>query len=342
VSQSLISWVREDFGLDLAAVDRVDLGADNNADLWRCAAPDGRSYAVKLSGGGTPAGLVAAAHLARNGVEGVPAPLTAADGRVWSERAGRRLSVVPWVSDRVGAGSMTPEHWRNFGALLARVHAAPVTGDVALLPRETYTHERWVASIRFVHRKLGLPVPRHGPDDVDGPDGDMGGGYDHVSEAVAKLWAPAADGVMALVARADALGAQLRARQAPGVVCHADPHLNNVLLGDDGQVWLIDWDDATLAPRELDLMLLLGGMGKFGPRTEEEHSLLFGGYGPVEPDHDLVVYFRCRRAIEDVCDWAVQSLDAERWTVPEREEFLEIVRSTLRPDGIVALALRDV
>jgi len=32
--------------------------------------------------------------------------------------------------------------------------------------------------------------------------------------------------------------------------CHGDPHLGNLLIGADHDVWLIDWDDAFTAPRE--------------------------------------------------------------------------------------------
>jgi spectinomycin phosphotransferase len=333
----LMSWVREDFGLDLVAVDRVLSGADASATMWRGSAADGRAYALKLTGGGTHAGLVASAHLARHGVAGVPAPLPAATGRVWSDRAGRRLSVVPWVSDRDGIGAMTPAHWAAFGRLLGRVHAAPVTGDAAALPPETYTHVRATQAVRTVRTRLGLPGAGRDP-----AAGTVRHGLDTVGEAVARAWLPAADGIAALVAHADALGTVLRRRAVPGVVCHGDPHLGNVLVGDGGRVWLIDWDDAVLAPRELDLMLLLGGMGSYGPEGDGERARLLDGYGPVDLDPDLIGYFRCRRALEDVADWAARALDGERWTVPERQEALDIARSTLEPGGLVALALRDL
>jgi spectinomycin phosphotransferase len=47
--------VREDFGVDLTSINRVGHGGDEQAELWRGVSVDGSPYAVKLSGGGTPA-----------------------------------------------------------------------------------------------------------------------------------------------------------------------------------------------------------------------------------------------------------------------------------------------
>ena len=341
--QTLISWVRHDFGLPLAAVDRVLLGADRYAALWRGTGADGRPYAVKLSAGGSPAGLAVSAHLARHGAAGVAAPLPATDGRAWSERDGRRLSVVPWVSDRQAIGAMTAGHWAGFGALLARVHTTPVTGELAgLLPPETYTHDRAATAVATVHRVLGLGGRPGSPVASRAGPGGRVDGLDAVGREVAEVWAGGCDAVDTLLARADELGPVLRVRDTRPVVCHGDPHLGNVLLGEAGRLWLIDWDDAVLAPPELDLMLLLGGMGEFGPVTADDTARLLDGYGPADLDPDLVAYFRCRRALEDASDWAVQALEADRRGVAERADALDIVRSVLGPDGMVALALRDL
>ncbi len=40
-------WVEKDFGIVLEAVERVDHGADELADVWRAVASDGVRYAVR-------------------------------------------------------------------------------------------------------------------------------------------------------------------------------------------------------------------------------------------------------------------------------------------------------
>lgn len=130
------AWVREDFGIDLTSIHGVGHGTDEAAQLWRAVAADGIPYAIKLSGGGTPAGMVVSAHLLAHGVPGVAGPVPTRRGRLWSERDGRRLSVVPWVSDdRALGGGMSARHWTS--------------GPAARRP--TGSPARW--------RRSGLPLP---------------------------------------------------------------------------------------------------------------------------------------------------------------------------------------
>jgi spectinomycin phosphotransferase len=335
----LRDWVGEDFGIDLVSVDGVGYGADEAAQLWRGVSVDGAMYAVKLSGGGTPAGLVVSAHLAAHGVAGVVAPVPTRDGRLWSERDGRRLSVMPWVSeDRALGGGMTAEHWAAYGALLADVHATAVTDAlVTQLPREDHTHDRVASAARALQRRL--------KETAHEPAGS--GGNDHLVRALVAEWRTSAGLVTTLLEQADSLGRELRTREAPGVVCHGDPHLGNLLVGAVDRVWLIDWDDAVLAPRERDLMFAIGGVLAFAPVSPQEQSWFFDGYGAdgvgaADLDRTRLAYYRCTRALEDLVDPAAQVLDAHRSSESERADALSIVRGVLSPTGLVSLALSSV
>lgn len=333
--ERLAAWVREDFSLDLTSIDEVEHGADEAAELWRGVCVDGAPYAVKLSGGGTPAGLVVSAHLAERGVLGVVAPIPTSGGRLWSERDGRRLSVVPWVSDdRALSGGMSAQHWASYGALLAKVHATGVPDSLAkLLPREDHAHQRVASTVRALDGRLHRSVDE--PTGLECP-------ADYLTSALAQEWRAAAGIVSTLLEQADGLGGELRTRHTPGVVCHGDPHLGNVLIGGDDRVWLIDWDDAVLAPRERDLMFVIGGVLAFAPVSPEEQSWFFDGYGAADLDPARLAYYRCTRALEDLADPAAQVVDVHRFTEPERAEALSIVRGVLSPTGLASLAMSSL
>lgn len=322
----LREWVREEFAVDLVALQPVGHGADQAAELWRGVATDGRAYAVKLSAGGTAAGLALTAHLARRGVRGVAAPLTSREGRLWTEREGCRLSVVPWVSDtRALAGGTTAAHWTAYGRLLAAVHASEIAAEAAsMLPREEHTHEHVRAALTSLETALRSPADAQARTFVAEWHRDAAGA--RVSE---------------LLEHADLLGRRLRDRRATAVICHGDPHLGNLLVGDGDDVWLVDWDDAVLAPPERDLMFVLGGVLAFAPVTPEQQSWFFDGYGEADLDADRLAYYRCVRALEDVVDPATWVLDATR-SEPERQQAREIVRGVLSPTGLVQLALSGV
>ncbi|MFF5056040.1 phosphotransferase [Micromonospora sp. NPDC000663] len=326
MSSEVAEWVRTDFGLDMTTMDAVTHGADRYAQLWRARAVDGTRYAVKLSGGGTSAGLAVSAYLAGQGVPGVAAPLRTRDGRLWADRDGRRLTVVPWVSDtRALDAPMTVAHWRSYGEVLAAVHAVPVTDElVRLLPRGGSAYPRIVAATRAVARRLRDPAP------------------DPVATDLAAVWSAAADRVSLLTRAVERLAVD----QPPGtpVVCHGDPHLGNLLLGPDGQVWLIDWDDAVLAPPECDLMFVTGGVLAFAPVTAEQREAVLGGYGGTEPDPKRLAWFLAVRALDDLSDWTRQALDPGA-DEAERAFARRIVRGLVSANGLVTLAeaaLRDL
>ena len=301
----------------------VGHGADTAAELWRAVAPDGAAYAVKLSGGGTPAGDVVTSHLAAKGIDGVLAPLRTRAGRLAADHLGRRLSVTPWATaERALDVELTPGHWRAFGKLLRATHRTDVTGDLAAaLPWDDLTHHAIAEQVRATITRLAVPPA------------------DETADAVRHAWWEATDRIAALTHHASLLSGALRPIIHEHVVCHGDPHVGNVLVGGDENVWLVDWDDAVLAPRERDLMFVLGGVLAFAPVGDDDRTAFFAGYGDATTDPRLVAYYLCTRALDDLSGWAAQAADPQD---ADRGRALDIVRGILSPTGLVDVALSAV
>ncbi|SDU56347.1 aminoglycoside phosphotransferase family protein [Jiangella alkaliphila] len=318
----LRDWIVADFGVVPGEVTPVGHGADAAAAVWMVRAGDTR-YAVKWSGGGSAAGLLLPDRLASLGVDGVPAPVRALDGGLWSERDGRRLSLQPWVSDvRAVDAGLSPGQWTAFGALLARVHAVSAADVVAReLPVEEHRPDAVLAATAAVTARLA---------------GDGSG--DDLVRGLAAAWRDGVELLGALTVQAAVLGARLRDRPARAVVCHTDAHLGNVLAGDDDAVWLIDWDDATLAPPERDLMFVVGGLPGYAPVGEWELGRFAEGYGAVDVDPDRLSYYRTVRALADLTEFAAELLDPAGDRA-DREFALRIVRAELTGAGLAALAV---
>jgi spectinomycin phosphotransferase len=305
--EKLRVWLGEDFGLEVGEAEEVHAGADVAAEVWRAG-----SYAVKWSGGGTEAGPRVMAYL--TGVRGVPAPVRTRSGELWSEREGRRLSVVPWIAgERAAETGLTLAQWTSYGGLLAEVHRIEAPADLrAVLPAINPINARMPALVRSVEARLATPK-------------------DAIEEELAAVWKANSDTIATIVeqtARRDLGGAS--------VICHADPHLGNVLVTAD-QLWLIDWDDVVLAPREQDLLFFLGGMGSLGPTTKAQEEAFFTGYGPIDLDPTRLTYYRCARALEDIALWADQTIDG-----PDRGDCLRILEGVLSPEGLAVRAVSGV
>ncbi|MET8360093.1 aminoglycoside phosphotransferase family protein [Micromonospora sp. NPDC005171] len=323
VARQVAEQVRTGFGLRLSTMEPVTSGADQNARLWLAQAADGGRYAVKLSGGGTPAGLVVTAYLAEQAVPGIVAPLRADDGGLSIDNDGRRLSVVPWVSDqRALDGPMTGAHWRAYGEVLAAVHAVPVTDELSrLLPAGGAAYPSIVTATRAMAARLRDPANL----------------VDPLVAELAGVWSAVADRLGVLVGEVERRAGDTRDRPGADVVCHGDPHLGNLLLGADGQVWLIDWDDAVLAPPECDLMFVLGGVLAFAPITAEQQQAVLAGYGTADVDPLRLAWFLAVRALDDLSDWTRQALDLDA-AAADRGRAARIVRGLVSPVGLVTLA----
>jgi spectinomycin phosphotransferase len=163
---------------------------------------------------------------------------------------------------------------------------------------------------------------------------------DPVSRVVGVAWQTRRQTIRTVLARAEELG-QRFARTAPALVlCHADAHTNNVLLDDaDQEVRIVDWDETMLAPRERDLMFLMGGgIGRrhAGPREE---ALFFRGYGAVGVDPLGLAYYKHAWAVSDIGAYGEQVLLRPDLGPITRRESVDRFLSMFAPGNIVSLAL---
>jgi spectinomycin phosphotransferase len=86
------------------------------------------------------------------------------------------------------------------------------------------------------------------------------------------------------------------------VLCHTDLWAGNLIQGDDGSLYVLDWEGAVLAPPEHDLY----------PFIEERFDAFLTHYErewrPVSLDGDLVRFYLYRRNLEDLTDWVFRIL----------------------------------
>jgi len=130
---------------------------------------------------------------------------------------------------------------------------------------------------------------------------------DPVARELAAFWRARRDVIHALVERADALGRQLARSRFPLVLCHADLHTWNVLVDAERILWIVDWDEAILAPKERDLMFVVGGLGHDLVRPHDTECF-FEGYGEATIDRRLLAYYRAAWAVQDIAAYGEQAL----------------------------------
>ena len=272
----------DSYGLRLRAL-RFIPSYDPQAATYQASAADG-DYLLKMRFGplNEPALRVPRALLDA-GVTGVLAPLRTRDGVLWAGLDDRSVVVFPFVAGtNATVVGLTDDQWRGFGSALRSIHDSGLSERFHdLLAVETFT----LPSARLVLDVLALV------------EGDVVGGP--VAARFAAFWRQNATRIRGILGRAEALAADLRERRFELVLCHADIHSENILVTEDGRLYYVDWDGPMIAPRERDLLFVIGSRIAREVRAREE-SLFFQGYGRVAIDPEALVYYRYERLVEDI------------------------------------------
>lgn len=304
-------WVAADFGVHAVDVEEVTGGTDTSAIVWRLVDDDGVAWAAKWTTRPTRTGTRLVTSMAAAGLASTTRSRPTEGGRRRSRRAGGRLALSRWSDGQDAATvGLDLEAWRAYGALLADVHAhafplpARRQGARRGIRRR---RRRYVAEIRAL-------------------DAAAASGTDPVLD----LWRQARSRIDLLLE-----GTRL-VPGGPGdpVPCHGDPHLGNVLVEEDGALLLVDWDEAVVGPREIDLHLVEFSV-LFEPATPEELDAFRAGYGPTAVDEHRMVRFACIRALEDLTSTMSEAVAAG--VGPDRDEALRVFTGILAPTGSASL-----
>ncbi|QHC57493.1 aminoglycoside phosphotransferase family protein [Rathayibacter sp. VKM Ac-2760] len=293
------SVVERDFGVRLVDFLPIIGGLDHGAQVWFATDDTGAPWSLKASQRDGRFGLALAAALGDAQVTGIAAPHRARDGRPWTEDSGLLLSLAPWIvgDDAVDSGEDALS-WSEFGAVLRAVHdSEPPAGAVP---------------------------PRRGIRRAQRPPAEL------LAEVDEHLAPDTRDRLHAL-ARAERRLKRTRTPTAR-VPVHGDPHPGNVVIDGQRHPWLIDFDEAAIAPREVDLHLVELGVIYSRPITDAQRRAFRAGYGESLIDDERIIRFGCVRAIEDAASTVLRALDPA-----QQEQHHELLAGQLGPHGLVSL-----
>ena len=142
--------------------------------------------------------------------------------------------------------------------------------------------------------------------------------------------------IHSLVDCAEELARILQNESSNFVLCHSDIHGGNVLIDDNNDIYLVDWDEPIMAPKERDLMFIGGGVGNVWNKPNEK-ELFYKGYGDTEISQTLLAYYRYERIVEDVAVYCQELLLTETGG-EQRSEMLTHFINMFAPRGVVDIA----
>ncbi len=314
----LVAALRASWGLEASAFTFVP-GYDMHAATFDVATTVARVFLKVRFEAAPDTPLEVPRALLEAGVPNLLAPLRTRTGDLWSAWGPNgSLVLFPFVSGHTAMVSgMSADQWRTFGSTLRAVHDSPLAATFAgRLPSETFG----LASASDVRSALELAMRP--------PVGSPAG------VRLATLLRRESGRIDSMLERASELGRHLRVRTFQRVLCHADMHAANILVADDGGILLVDWDGPMLAPRERDLLFVIGSRIARDVEPHEE-AWFFEGYGDVSVDGDALIYYRYERILEDIGEIGKSVFGAGEASDVSRMSEVTLAESFFEPGGIL-------
>ena len=323
--ERIAACLRAEFGLRVVQVTFLPLGADSNTTVYRVMADDGAPYFLKLRSGIFDETSVALPRfLNDHGIAQVIAPLITKTGQLWARLDGFTAILYPFVDGRDGYEiSLSERQWADFGRTLKTIHTAEVPPALtAHIQQETYS-SYWRATVRkFLMRVANETFA------------------DPVAARLALFLQARRAEILDLVGRAERLALALQAQSPEFIVCHSDLHAGNILITTSGALYIVDWDNPILAPKERDLMFIGGGQFGNGRTLQEEETLFYRGYGQTQLDSFALAYYRYERIVEDIAAFCEQLLLSDD-DGKDREQSLRYLISNFLPGNTMAIAYQS-
>jgi spectinomycin phosphotransferase len=319
----ILAAVREQYRLNPTGLTFLPLGYDVNTAVYRLATADGMKYFLKLRGGHFDATSVIVPHMLKTeGVRAIIAPLETPESQLWGRLGEFKIILYPFIEGQDGyQQALSDPQWQDFGAALKGIHTTPLPAEIRHHIRsETFT-SHWREAVRQFQKQVeGIHFT------------------EPVAEKLAAFMRAKRDEINQVVERAEALSRAVRLQNPEKVLCHADIHPGNLLIVPGGSIYIVDWDNPILAPKEKDLALV-GGCPAWGSR--KAITLFYQGYRTPEINSIALAYYRYERIVQDLAEFCKHLLLTDEGG-EDREQSYEYFASNFLPGHEIDLAEKTI
>src|SRR6266702_4246390 len=242
LEEHLRTCLQDQYHLSPATLEFLPRGKDYNAGVYRVVSEQGTAYLLKVTSRPLyePSCLVPR-YLKDQGITSVVAPVPTKSNALWTKLVDGTVIVYPFIDGDTSLTGMTNEQWKEVGTIFQRIHQVRLSsGGFESLRKETFDpkeYARWVRTFETQHLHS-----QHGGS---------------VSErALRTSWVAHQSTIHTGVTSLEKLAEMLQSRTFPYVICHADLHPANLIRDHAGHVFVIDWDEVMLAPKERDFIFI--------------------------------------------------------------------------------------
>ncbi len=320
-NQELEQCLYNQYGLSTSTIQRIPIGADLNAQVYKVTSVDQLAYFIKIKKAVTDKDLyIFISALKEAGIESIIYPLKTNSGEWGCKIKELTFTVYPFIDGKNGFEQrLSNEQWILLGKTLRQLHELKLSQDVLKdLKKEDYT-DQWRKFMRTFNRSIKCQT-------------------DSLAFKLLKFINSHWVTIEQLIIQSEELCKKIQKQNETFVVCHSDIHAGNLIITDHS-VNIVDWDEPLMAPKERDLMFIGGGVGNVWNNQYEE-ELFYQGYGEIIINKEILAYYRHERIIQDIVEY-FQSLILEPISDSKTEQILyNHFLAMFEPKGVVDIALQ--
>jgi spectinomycin phosphotransferase len=320
--QHIIDCLSIHYDIKVTRLIFLPIGADMNASVYK-AETDNQSYFIKLKRGhyhDMSAIIITLLH--ETGIQNIIPPIKNIHAQPIQHVDDFTLIVSPFVEGQDGfSRDLTDDQWVTLGKVMRQIHEIDVPPSIqGRIRRENYS-PKWREAVRSLYADI-----------------ESKPSTDEISSKFIAFMKDHAAVIHRLVNRAEQLGKQIQDQSPDFVLCHSDIHGGNVLIDGNDIIYMVDWDDPIMAPKERDLMFIGGGVANVWNKPHEE-KYFYNGYGNTEINMAILAYYRHERIVEDIALMGQQLLltSVDKQT---RIESYKHFMAQFEPQGVVEIAFK--
>jgi len=323
MEQLIISSLRNSYGIEVAHITPLALGADADAVIYKVQSPNHKTYFVKLKRGqhDSCANLQLLLHDA--GIQEVICPIKTVDNQSQVYAQDLTLTVYPFIDGRDGfTKNLTDDQWTALGKALRQIHQLQLPTSIAQSIKQEDFSPQWRKKVKSIYETIEDVIPS-----------------DEIASNFLASLKKHKSLILQLADKAEKLAKIIKEEPTDFVLCHGDIHAGNILIANDSTLYIVDWDEPVMAPKERDLMFIGAGIGNVWNRKQETEQF-YAGYGDTKINQDLIEYYRGDRILQDVVEFYEQLL-SDNVGYKNREADYNHFLAMFEPNGVVDIALQS-
>jgi len=291
LDELIISHLQQEYGLHVSELTFLPIGADQGSAVYRVVSEEGTEHFLKLRKGFDEIVVTVPLFLKSHGIQEIIAPFETKSKQGWADFGEYKMILYPFIEGKNGFEmDLTDQHKRTLGMAFKGIHSMQVPSELKrLIPQETFS-AKWRENLTSLQAQVENKT-------FDDP----------TAAKLAEFMQSKRTEITHLIERTGQLASELRSKPLEFVLCHTDIHGGNILITENNDFYIVDWDAPLLAPKERDLMFVGGGIDTLW-ESEREESVFYEGYGKVNIDFTVMAYYRYERIIEDLVAYGEQLL----------------------------------